>query len=289
MSIDDFNLKGVSWFYVQKNRKDFAVNEPKVKSTTDAKSMPRSPKDPKAQTGQKKAAKSAPTQTRITAEQKTQLAESDRAIFAAVPKTVRKNRHSAHMNLRAYIAALNSKGLEAIVASGDSYYAVVLDTTEHRDKALAKMLKSSYKGKDGEPIKTIYHKFGDPAGDIRTIWTIAVGPLGGNLKKVRDAVIAHVSKLSPGYSTTFVLRKKLECETFSGTVAIRFEDPPPDFKKQMVINGMVSLVTQEPPNTCRFCGCSGHDIFGCEAKCDKELGKDVVEGKIGAPEAEMEL
>ena len=81
--------------------------------------------------------KKSPTMTRFSAQEKEQMKSGDRTAFVALPKSMKTKRAAKNDELNKHIARSCKKfGLEAVLQSGDSYFAVVFDTTENRDRAL---------------------------------------------------------------------------------------------------------------------------------------------------------
>lgn len=154
--------------------------------------------------------------------------------------------------------------LSGIVSpSGDTFLAVVFDSTKHRDSDLAILRKTPFKV-DNKEVRVTAHNFGDTRYQKCMIWTVTLGPLG---------TAEDLLKGLQGYfsGTEF----KAECDiravyshsVENGTFSVRFGEPPPWNGKQISIgNPPVSrLVTAEKPGVCRFCEDTEHTTWECKA------------------------
>lgn len=222
----------------------------------------------------------APALGRLSREQTDRLTSSNRAAYVALPKEIIQRRISAFSCLQSFIAEFSLRGLTTVVGSGYFYKALIFDTTDHRDRAVNKLLKAKYKW-DGSAHKLIVRNFGDPRRTTDTIWHISQDPLATG-DEIVAAVQQHITCLEPELSTSFIVKPVKDSEYLTGQWAVKFEEnAPKSFKSQIQVGAARLFVRKELANSCRFCGKSGHSIFECTAKADKELGDEVYSGKIG--------
>jgi hypothetical protein len=75
--------------------------------------------------------------TRFSANEKEQMKAGNRTAYVALPKNLKARRASKNDALNKHISRTYKKlGLEAVLQSGDSYFAVAFETPENRDRAL---------------------------------------------------------------------------------------------------------------------------------------------------------
>ncbi|KAF5203425.1 hypothetical protein FRX31_006988 [Thalictrum thalictroides] len=160
----------------------------------------------------------------------------------------------------------------------------MFDTEDRRDRAVTKILKASFRW-EGVVYKLTVHNFGDSEKGKLVIWQTSANLLATG-EDIRDAIIEHVLQIEPLFSSPFEVRQIIDNDMPTGKWAIKFDNGgPTNFQKQMKMGRMTVLITQEPTGTCRFCGNSGHTIFTCTTKSDKELGAEVVRGTTGITSA----
>ncbi|RKF56516.1 hypothetical protein OnM2_080052 [Erysiphe neolycopersici] len=228
-----------------------------------------------------------PTANRISREQKQELILSKRAIYLAIPKSLKKRRTAAFTAIKPFLSSLQLRGLKAIAPSGSSYYALLFETEDRKDRALTKIGRSSFKW-DGVMYKLIVHSFGgNPAGDEVILQIsanlFATGP------EVRDSIIEHYLQVDPLHSGPFIVRQVHDNDMPTGKWAVKFETKGPQkFAKQMKMGAITVLVSQEPQGTCRLCGNSGHNLFSCTTKGEKELGTESFKGCTGITPPDVE-
>jgi hypothetical protein len=185
------------------------------------------------------------TLTRVKQLDRTEITESNHAIFATVSKVVKQNRTTLHTQLLAHIAnhiaGLKLPGLVRIQSSAESFYIVLFETPDQRDNAIDLIGKASFVV-NNEHVPIVAHAFGDHSSKPNVIWTVAAGTLA-TTSSVRDAVIQHLRTHFPDFQTSFTVWEKMVYGCCNGEWAVRFDVPPPKFIKQMKIDNETFLIT----------------------------------------------
>ncbi|KAF2083845.1 hypothetical protein K490DRAFT_60112 [Saccharata proteae CBS 121410] len=243
------------------------------------KSKSRRPANEPDATVPEKKRKKEPTTTRLSGTQKARLASSNVALYAALARSVKKGQAGLLTGLRGYLSSLKMSGHKKTVASG-SYYAVVFDTTKHRDEAFGKITQDvfpKFLRQDKTEVRIDVAKFGAQSQEGPRIWSIAADPLA-TIEDLVESVTKHVARYMPvGFETTVTIAAKMESEKETGGWAVGFGEAPPKntWRKQMKgTDGETWLVSQEPPSVCRFCSRTGHNIFSCEGETTKSVSED---------------
>ena len=210
----------------------------------------------------------APTITRLSKQDRAALTEANKSIFVALPKSLKKHRAAAVTSLRKFVVD-NVKYLTRIIQAGDSFLAVVLDTTQHRDKALEKLRHLEYRHQ-GEKISLTLSKFGTQENSSVAIWTVQVGPLdtAGDLLAALKALFQQHSSVPP-----FQIAPR-HLGVPNGTFSILFQSPPPWCDKKVEVGQppQSRLITAEQTRRCRFCKEDGHHSWACSGKAELTLG-----------------
>lgn len=90
-----------------------------------------------------------------------------------------------------HITKVAQKGLTHLLPAGDSFYAVVFDTTKHRDKAKNDLKRVTFKV-EGTAIALTVLRFGDEISGKVTAWTVTAG-FGDTASNIADAVVGLIT------------------------------------------------------------------------------------------------
>ncbi|KAF5177687.1 hypothetical protein FRX31_032725 [Thalictrum thalictroides] len=175
-----------------------------------------------------KVTKSSATTNRISREQKVALAESGKAVYVALPKSLKKRRSAAHTSLKSFLSGLQLRGLKAAAPSGTSFFALMFDTEDRRDRAVNKILRSTFRW-EGVAFRLIAHNFGDNGKGKQVIWQLSANLLASG-EEVRESIIEHVLQIDPPHTSPFEVRqiidndmptdKELGAEVITGVTGI---------------------------------------------------------------------
>ncbi|KAJ5037803.1 hypothetical protein N7489_003714 [Penicillium chrysogenum] len=125
--------------------------------------------------------------TRFSANEKEQMKAGNRTAYVALPKNLKARRASKNDALNKHIWRTYKKlELEAVLQSGDSYFAVVLKTPENRDRAL-ETLRAKKVRLDSEVVSLQVMPFGVPDEAANTVWTVR-GWYGDTAEKIAGAI-----------------------------------------------------------------------------------------------------
>ncbi|KAJ5927578.1 hypothetical protein N7516_009351 [Penicillium verrucosum] len=107
--------------------------------------------------------------TRFSANEKEQMKAENRTAYVALPKNMKAKRAAKNDELNKYVARTCKKlGLEAVLQSGDSYFAVVFETPENRDLALETLRAKNFR-LDSEVVPIQIMPFGVPDEAANTV------------------------------------------------------------------------------------------------------------------------
>lgn len=220
--------------------------------------------------------KTEPTQVRLSMMMKDDLKAVNLGIYVTLGKLIRLGtKLQAFHRIQRWLTNFNLTGLETLIKSAGSYYAVVFDTTINRDNALKYLNQEVYKYED-KPVQLTIEAFGVQAQEGNVIWLIQAGPLD-TYTTVTTAVEMHIQQNYPnGYTCTIKVFPKLENGIKTGNWAVEFDKAPEPtaFKKQLKTNnGDHWYISQEPASICRFCRSPGHTIVQCKEGAYKSVAK----------------
>ena len=155
-------------------------------------------------------------------------------------------------------------GLEAVLQSGDSYFAVVFDTPEKRDRSLEALRAKKFR-LDSKAVSLQIMPFGVPDEAANTIWTIR-GGYGDTTEKISGAIRTQFGseKEAEAFFGKVTVKKVLQNEVPNGQFMARIDKPAPWIGKQLKMGNDFRLITCEPATRCRFCSQKEHCSWDCE-------------------------
>ncbi|KAJ9488760.1 hypothetical protein VN97_g4515 [Penicillium thymicola] len=125
--------------------------------------------------------------TRFLANEKEQMKTGNRTAYVVLPKNLKARRATKNDALNKHISRTRKKvGLEAVLQSGDSYFAVVFVTPDNRDRAL-EILRAKKFRLDSEVVSLQVMPFGVPDEAANTVWTVR-GGYGDTAEKIAGAI-----------------------------------------------------------------------------------------------------
>jgi len=218
-------------------------------------------------------AASTPTVSRLTKDDKDDLTKENRALFVALPKSVKQQRGTILAAAKAHCIQHADKGLQAVIPSADSFFAVVFDTTSSRDKGLKSLKKVAALEHNGKKVQLVIHPFGQKTGGKGLVWTVPVGPLD----TPNDLVLGLRELLveEPVLTNGLEIRQVLFDKVYTGTLSVRFPSPPPWKGKHVTVKGRTRLITVEAPDKCRLCNSLEHSSWDCDDNTRHALGTKV--------------
>lgn len=127
------------------------TEQPEVTSSSRQKSIPKPPA-PETPTAplKKKPSSHKGTSTRVTRmplSDRQDYAKTNRAIYIAASKYA-ADRTAVHAALQTHIVDTAHKGLTGVSSSGGTFYAVLYDSTQHRDSALRRLRATPFRYND---------------------------------------------------------------------------------------------------------------------------------------------
>lgn len=177
-----------------------------------------------------------------------------------------------------------------MTSSGDAFYVALFADAKKKDAALGKLRLTTYKV-GGKVVKLVANTFGAP--DKSVIWTIPAGLLR-NANDVSAAIPELFHERKSAWTGTFEVKQTLIGNADKGVYSVRFSSPPPWLGKQIMIKGVIKLITAEPAGKCRLCGANSHTSWDCDGvPGSATLGDETVLGMVtagasaSAPDEEM--